>query len=150
MAIIMKFIVSLAIFFTPKHARVSYLNFFSNLWPLYHPFTLVRRRLHLLLLSLQTVGLGSQARVVTFHSTDCFQYSYPISISATAATETEKGQACATNLLFKKVISWQNISMKTMSDTVRKMLKQRNTFKKCCGKFSKPAQLLTCCCANSL
>jgi len=61
----------------------------------------------------------------------------------------EKGQACATNLFFKKVISWQNIAMKTVSDTVRKMLKQQNTPKKRCGKSSKPAQLLTCCCVNS-
>ena len=94
-------------FFSPNHAHVHYLKF--NLWPLYHSFLLVQRGLHLLLLSLQTVGLVSQARLVMFCSANRFQYLYQISNWRCSCHGNGKGRACATNLSFEKVVSWQDI-----------------------------------------
>ena len=93
-------------------------------------------------LCLQTVGLVSQARPFLFCSADRFQYSYWISDWHWHGKA--KGQACATNLSFKKVISWQDIisALKTMSALVQKMPKQQSTQRICCGKSSektKPA-----------
>ena len=76
-------------------------------------------------LCLQTVGLVLQPRPFLFCSADRFQYSYPI--SDWCCCRNEKGWACATNLSFEKVISWQDIGLKTMSDTVQKTPKQRST-----------------------
>ena len=71
---------------------------------------LVLRGLHLLWLCLQTFGLVLQARPFPFHSTDCFQYSYPI--CDWCCHRNRKGPACETNLSkSKKVTSWQDTGL---------------------------------------
>ena len=69
----------------------------------HYPFL---RGLHLILLSLQAVGLVSQARLVMFRSADHFQYSYPISDRHCSCRRNGKGRAHATNLSFEKVVSF--------------------------------------------
>jgi len=71
---------------------------------------LVWRGPHLLWLCLQTFGLVLQARPFPFHTTDCFQYSYPI--CDWCCHRNRKGPACETNLSkSKKVTSWQDIGL---------------------------------------
>ena len=109
--------------------------------------------LHQLLLSLQTVGLVPQARLVMFHSADCFQDLYPISDRHCSCCRNGKGRACATNLSFKKVVSWQDIILENYAWYGPEDAEAtKHHQKKCHGRSSeriKPALLSTCCCANS-